>query len=102
MSDAPIFKIKPIEKYCQHKNVDLDDKMRTIECTECGAIMEPFEFLKRLAYEESDHIKRLGALKIEVLKLSSIRDKLEQQISELKKRKVFLSQKSITANTVKP
>ena len=37
--------------YCQHESVVLDDVRRTVQCADpkCGAVLDPFDFLKHNA-----------------------------------------------------
>jgi len=40
---------KDMSRFCQHGKISLDSHMRTAICIECGAVLDPFDFLLRNA-----------------------------------------------------
>lgn len=41
--------IKRRDNFCSHPAVRLDDHSRTMECTECGATLDPYDFFRNQA-----------------------------------------------------
>lgn len=54
---------------CIHKHVELDTHRRELSCAQCGAILDPFDFLYGCAVEENLHLSNISYLRkrIEVL-----------------------------------
>ena len=49
---AIILKLKKPEKYCNHQIILVDEHTRTVECEECGQIIDPFDYLHKVASEQ--------------------------------------------------
>ena len=64
--------------YCKHQHVYLDQKTRLCECRECGATIDPFDFLWSWA---------MGTEKIENTRkrLEAESERLTKHVKELKK-----------------
>lgn len=39
--------IKRSDNFCDHPEIRLDDHTRTLECSACGATLDPFDFLRK-------------------------------------------------------
>ena len=58
-----IVKLKPRDySECEHRSVELDEKHRRLECKRCQREVDPFYYLKLLAYEELHLDNRYKAL----------------------------------------
>jgi ribosomal protein S27E len=85
---ARVFSIKHKKSGCLHKTVTLDMESRQVICDQCERMIDPFDFLFSNAVEESSALACFMHLLRE-------KQKLEAEVSRLKKQKVFLtSQKS--------
>lgn len=57
--------------HCRRVIVDFDD--RTVECRECGRILDPFDYIKGWALEGKGRMDRLKSLDVEIkLKLAEL------------------------------
>jgi len=59
---------KTTKGFCLHKYVEIDEEKRQVECTECGIVVSPYDFLVKTAYEESRAFDRLNAINQELSK----------------------------------
>tara|TARA_R110000796_G_C14365335_1_gene413322 strand:+ start:118 stop:417 length:300 start_codon:yes stop_codon:yes gene_type:complete len=59
---------KSTTDFCLHRYVEIDEEKRQVECTECGMVVSPYDFLVKTAYEESSSFDRLNAIKKELAK----------------------------------
>lgn len=81
----------PNKKYCPHDRIKIFPHYRVIQCAECNATLEPFDYLlsvgrlennelssikylknqlKRLQQEEEEHKKTVAKLRAEIKKLN--------------------------------
>jgi len=82
---AVILKFKKIKKLCSHYRILVDVETRTIECEQCGAIVDPFDFLYRIAKEQLDLDERKKILQLDIDKLKQETTDRLVKIEELKK-----------------
>lgn len=59
--------------YCMShcKRIVVDEDTRTIECKECGRIVEPFDYLAGWAKEGDRRMERLKSLDVEITKTNA-------------------------------
>ena len=59
---------KRLEKICTCKNrtILIDAKERRCECSECGAILDPFDILKEMTFQEHMRYSYLKSLRQEI------------------------------------
>jgi len=74
---------KKEQTYCNHTAVMVDEKTRTIECSNCGIILDPFEYLKETCYQEESAFTRYQVLKNEVSKLEVRWSNLTKEVERL-------------------
>lgn len=85
--------IKRRDNFCNHPAIRLDDHSRTMECTTCGAALDPYDFLRsnaallQNAWQShtivTDDLKRLRE-RVAQLKKEEVR--LKGRIGTLKKK----------------
>jgi len=91
MSEGKLFHIKHKSYDCRHPAVELDMDSRTVRCTQCQRVIDPFDFLFNCSVEEDSLLARFTRLRQEEYKLKT-------EIERLKKYKVLLT----TNNKPKP
>ena len=64
------------QRRCRHRRVFVAAAQRMLECQDCGAMVDPFDFLWETAHEET-------SLKAEVEGLKAKRDALKKEVAEL-------------------
>lgn len=85
--------IKRRDSFCSHPAIRLDEHSRTIECTTCGATLDPYDFLRnnaallQRAWQShslvTDDLKRLVD---RVTQLKKEEGRLKGRIATLKKK----------------
>lgn len=75
------------QTYCKHRAVELDQATRTITCSSCDAIVEPFDWALSLLDKSSRFFDQYQTLKSE---LSQKRKDLKVVLTEEKKAKARL------------
>lgn len=78
------------QKLCTHIAVIVDEATRTIECDECGIILDPFDYLRKVCYQEEHAFQRLDALKAELPKLEKQYQRLSREVQKLRGEKIML------------
>lgn len=81
------------EKLCKHRAVIVDAEKRIIECSVCGAEINPFDYIFKIATDENNNFLMFQHYKKESERLIRINDSLreeeriiKQRISNLKKK----------------
>ena len=74
---------------CFHRRAEIDEKTRTLECAECGAILDPFQFCLTMALEER-------GVKMNVIRLKEELKKMNEEYETLSKSVKYLKRKAIT------
>lgn len=87
------FVAKRSQKSCYHKTVVVDEEKRAIECSACGIVMDPFDFLLKTCYQDESAFDMYVALKTEVDKKQRRLHNLEKEIERLNKVKKILTDK---------
>ena len=72
--------------HCFHRRAELDEQTRTLECAECGAILDPFQFVLVMALEERSVQMNVARLKKELAELSKEYDSLKKQVTYMKRK----------------
>lgn len=64
--DLEIRRVQNAERPCvtRHKNIVVDEKTRTITCTECGYVIDPFDYLLEWAREGDRRLQALNAIRV--------------------------------------
>lgn len=81
---ATVFEFKQRKEYCEHTELLIDEKLRTLECKRCGSVLEAFDWLLEQAYREKSCFEQLRSLRKEVV---DKREEIWQLKSEEKKLK---------------
>lgn len=79
------------EKFqCKHRNVIVDAEKREIECSVCGEVINPFDYIFNIALKEEKYFEQYMYYKKESETLISQRNKLIDEIRNLnaKKRRI--------------
>jgi len=71
---------------CFHRRAELDETNRTLECAECGAILDPFQFCLTMALEERSVQMNVTRLKNELKKLSEEYETLSKTVKYLRRK----------------
>lgn len=77
-------KVLPGRAACRCWRVVVDTHTRMLECQDCGATIEPFEYLLKCAEYEQSLFATVGALRIERDELNKERALLKDEITGLK------------------
>lgn len=90
---CPLEVTPPPMHCCDHPAVRLDEHSRTMECTQCGAVLDPFDFLRRnamtlqRAWRDHKYVKgQLEELNTRVDALKKEERRIKARIGTLKKR----------------
>ena len=90
---CPLEVTPPPLQFCDHPAVRLDDHSRSMECTQCGAVLDPFDFLRRnamtlqRAWRDHKYVKgQLDELNKRVGELKKEERRIKARIATLKKR----------------
>lgn len=75
------------QDYCRHKNVDVCESTRTIECRECKITMDAFDYLFHCAIQSENAFEAMNNYKVEVDRLQRRYDNLNKEIERLTKIK---------------
>lgn len=79
--------------WCSHESINLDDHSRTVNCTKCGKVLDPFNFLMENARtlqmawrnhaeakrQAGELVGRIGALKKEEQRLRAQVKRLQEK-----------------------
>jgi len=76
--------------YCNHSGVLVNEENRSIECQECGIILDPFDFLKKTCYQDESAFTKFVTLENEVAKLEKRYKNLNTEIDRLNRVKKAL------------
>lgn len=87
ISDRAAFEYKPSTKACTHNAVTIDEDTRTVECKDCEAVLDPFDFLVKCAYNEAHTFKRYEQLEKAIEARRREEKRLNEQIERLKRIK---------------
>ena len=82
--------IKRAQGFCTHPEIRLDDHTRTVECVQCGATLDPFDFLRKNAITLQQAWISHSVLKQDV-------DRLVERVTALKKEEAKLKARIATA-----
>ncbi len=72
------FRIEHTGRHCRHRAKRLDPSVRTVSCSECGAVLDPFDSLMDIA---RDHVNQRAAREV----LARDKQRLQGQLAELKR-----------------
>lgn len=76
---------------CKHRHVEIDDHTKMLECTSCGYIMTPYDYVLRLAERETNIFNNLKYAKMEH---SQLNDELKELKRKIKNAKAQLNRVS--------
>ena len=74
-------------RYCTHPYIDIDLDEREVRCQDCNAVLEPFEWILSLAYQERNQISALRELRKSVEELQQQKEQLQKEVNDLKAKK---------------
>lgn len=83
--------VKKEHGYCDHKYTEVDPDERTLNCTKCGAYIDPFNYVLGLAYEERNIHQWIEILTKERSDLFDEKEKLKREVSYLRSQKKKLN-----------
>ncbi len=84
--DPPI-ESRGYPRKCLHKRVVLDYERRILECRDCQAVVDPFEYCASLAVEMDRYNQSRQALTTEIDYLRKTHDELKNDVRNLKRSK---------------
>lgn len=73
--------------YCPHDEINLFIHQRQVQCRNCRQVIDPIDFIFRLAREESNHISQIRWLRHELKNIEKQKSDLERQVGNLKAQK---------------
>lgn len=73
--------------YCGHENVRVYPFYRRVNCRECQAVIDPFDWIMKLGQEERNLHSNLYWLKREIKNLQEDKKRLQKDITNLKAQK---------------
>jgi len=75
-----------VEDYaCRHQSVKLNELKRVIECKKCGQVIEPFDFIYKIASKEVTLKNDSKIYKLEILELKKEIEILSKKKESLKR-----------------
>lgn len=93
LPQCPMEVTPPPLNFCNHPAVQLDDHSRTMECAKCGAVLDPFDFLRsnamtlQRAWRDHKYVKgQLEELNTRVDALKKEERRIKARIARLKTR----------------
>jgi hypothetical protein len=92
--EAPELKIAVSDdrhKFCAHEHIKLYEHHRLVQCSDCGATLDPFEHLLTVGKKESGQLSHLTWLRYHVKHLEQDAETLKREISKLKSQKKKLA-----------
>jgi len=78
---------KPDNKFCPHEQIKIYPHHRIIQCSSCGATLDPFEHLLAAAKQEGNQLTHLNYLRHQVKRLQEDEEKLKKTIAKLRKER---------------
>ena len=70
---------------CSHIGVEINEETRSVHCQKCDIVLDPFEYLKKVCYQDEHAFYTHVQLKMEVEKLNKTYSNLIKEIARLKK-----------------
>jgi|GEM_PF-1679374 len=71
---------------CRHRTVEVDDHLREVSCAKCGKIIDAFDYLSGLAWDEIKLFEQMKQLKIEEAELIKRVEALRHEERNVKTR----------------
>lgn len=71
-------------KYCPHEHIRLFEHHRIVQCSDCGARLDPFDHLLKVGRQEGNKLSEITWLTYQIKNLTKDRDDLKKEISKLK------------------
>lgn len=71
------------QRLCTHKNILVDEENRMINCQECNIVLDPFDYLLKVCYQDESAFNNHTQLLIEVEKLKKKYNNLTKEIQRL-------------------
>ena len=103
MTDSNVIDLKPREhgprrrvrrkERCPHMSVELDETSRTVECMQCGRVVDAFDILHGYIVKEIDAFEDLRHWSGEVTELHAKAELLRREIRNLQAKKRRLERK---------
>jgi uncharacterized Zn finger protein (UPF0148 family) len=89
----PTLSCRRWQKHCNHPSLSVDEKQRQISCDICGAVVDAFDYMSKLAKEQDRFRLNRKALHDEILRLSKQVDGLKREEKNAKNRLATLEKK---------
>lgn len=79
---------KPGRRACFHNHTEVDIAARVIECSDCGAELDPYQVLGRLRHSSdySDAVSERRRLLLEIEELKKERQRLRDAVNAAKRK----------------
>lgn len=77
---------KPDKAFCRHAGVTLVEASRTIECSDCGSLLEPFDWALRWVNKNSRERQQVEQMRKERQSLLASIEKLRREEKNTKSR----------------
>lgn len=75
------------ENYCSHEQVQVWQYHRVVKCSNCGANLDPFDFILSCGKQERYALSSLQYIRWEIKQSYAERDKLRKEVINLKAQK---------------
>lgn len=88
LAGEPVTLIKKHDTWCLSHcdNILVDGHLRQLTCRECGSIVDAFQWVSRMAMEESQLLRRIESLKSEVTTHGKRVEELKAEEQRIKSR----------------
>ena len=80
-----IEKVK-VEKWCPHYRVEVDEQTRTVNCKDCGCVIDPFNYILGWAMDQNRYTMEVEYKKTELKNLYTTISELKKEISYIKRK----------------
>jgi methionyl-tRNA synthetase len=71
------------QRLCSHSNIIVCEETRTIECDKCGIILDPFDYLRKVCYQDEHAFQTHSTMLVEVEKLKKQYNRLSSEVFNL-------------------
>lgn len=86
------FDLKRKTTHCMHWRVEVDEEKKIVTCQDCNHVIDPFQFVLTMAFDEESIEYRVTELKRKLKSLSDEYDQLSKTVSYMKRKNKFLNQ----------
>jgi hypothetical protein len=71
-------------KFCPHEHIRIFEHHRLVQCSDCGASLDPFDYILSVGRQEGNKLSEMTWLKYQIKNLTEERDVIKKEISKLR------------------